>query len=74
MAMVSFKRIAVSFPEQRHDAAAASPVPRLQRVAARRQVEQHQRLRCLHCGKGRFVLGAPIAPAPLPLLHLRGPP
>ena len=30
--------------------------------------------RCPHCGKGRFVPTAPIAPAPMRLLHLRGPP
>lgn len=29
---------------------------------------------CPHCGKGRFVPTAPIAPAPMRLLHLRGPP
>jgi len=31
-------------------------------------------LRCPHCGKGQFVPTAPIAPAPVRLLHLRGPP
>jgi hypothetical protein len=30
--------------------------------------------RCPHCGKGQFVPTAPIAPAPVRLLHLRGPP
>lgn len=30
--------------------------------------------RCTHCGKGQFVPTAPIAPAPVRLLHLRGPP
>ncbi|MBI5909547.1 MAG: IS91 family transposase [Betaproteobacteria bacterium] len=39
-----------------------------------RRIDQHQRLRCPHCGKGQFVPTAPIAPVPLPLLHLRGPP
>ena len=39
-----------------------------------RRIEQHERLRCPHCGRGRFVPTAPIAPVPLPLLHLRGPP
>ena len=29
---------------------------------------------CPHCGKGQFVPTASIAPAPLRLLHLRGPP
>jgi hypothetical protein len=39
-----------------------------------RRINQHERLRCPHCGKGQFVPTAPIAPVPLPLLHLRGPP
>jgi hypothetical protein len=39
-----------------------------------RRIDQYQRLRCPHCGKGQFVPTAPIAPLPLPLLHLRGPP
>ena len=39
-----------------------------------RRIDQYQRLRCAHCGKGQFVSTAPIAPVPLPLLHLRGPP
>jgi len=39
-----------------------------------RRIGQYQRLLCPHCGKGQFVPTAPIAPAPLPLLHLRGPP
>ena len=39
-----------------------------------RRIDQHQRLRCPHCGRGQFVPTAPIAPVPLPLLHLRGPP
>jgi len=39
-----------------------------------RRIDQYQRLRCPHCGKGRFMPTAPIAAAPLPLLHLRGPP
>ena len=39
-----------------------------------RRIDQHQRLRCQHCGNGQFVPTVPIAPAPLPLLHLRGPP
>ena len=39
-----------------------------------RRIDQHQRLHCQHCGKGQFVPTAPIAPVPLRLLHLRGPP
>ena len=31
-------------------------------------------MRCTHCGKGQFVPTAPIAPAPLRWLYLRGPP
>ena len=30
--------------------------------------------RCPHCGKGQFVPTASLAPAPMRLLHLRGPP
>jgi hypothetical protein len=39
-----------------------------------RRVERHEYLHCPHCGKGQFVPTAPIAPVPLRLLHLRGPP
>jgi len=39
-----------------------------------RRIERHEHLRCPHCGKGQFMPTAPIAPAPLRLLHLRGPP
>jgi len=39
-----------------------------------RRIDQYQRLRCPHCGKGQFVPTAPIAAVPLRLLHLRGPP
>ena len=35
-----------------------------------RRIDQHECLRCPHCGKGQFVSTAPIAPVPLPLLHL----
>ena len=38
------------------------------------RIDQHQRMRCPHCGKGQFVTTATIAAVPLPLLHLRGPP
>src|SRR3972149_512160 len=38
------------------------------------RIERHEYLRCPHCGKGQFVPTAPIAPVPLRLLHLRGPP
>jgi len=38
------------------------------------RIEHHEYLRCPHCGKGQFVPTAPIAPVPLRLLHLRGPP
>ena len=39
-----------------------------------RRIDRHEWSRCPHCGKGRFVPTAPIAPAPMRLLHLRGPP
>jgi len=39
-----------------------------------RRVERHEYLRCPHCGRGQFVPTASIAPVPLRLLHLRGPP
>lgn len=38
------------------------------------RVDRLQWSRCPHCGKGRFVPTAPVAPAPVRLLHLRGPP
>jgi hypothetical protein len=38
------------------------------------RIQRHEYLRCPHCGKGQFVPTAPIAPVPLCLLHLRGPP
>jgi len=39
-----------------------------------RRIDQYERLRCPHCGKGQFVPTAPIAPSPVRLLHLRRPP
>ncbi len=39
-----------------------------------RRVQRHEYLRCPHCGRGQFVPTAPIAPVPLRLPHLRGPP
>jgi len=39
-----------------------------------RRIHRHEWSRCPHCGKGQFVPTAPIAPAPVRLLHLRGPP
>jgi hypothetical protein len=56
------------------DAPAPDPVVVESVEAFMRRIDQHQRLRCPHCGKGKFVPTAPIAPAPLRLLHLRGPP
>lgn len=38
------------------------------------RIERHEYLRCTHCGRGQFVPTAPIAPVPLRVLHLRGPP
>ncbi|MEK6209436.1 MAG: IS91 family transposase [Pseudomonadota bacterium] len=38
------------------------------------RLERHEYLRCPHCGRGQFVPTASIAPVPLRLLHLRGPP
>ena len=56
------------------DAPAPDPVVVESVEAFMRRIDQHQRLRCQHCGKGQFVPTTPIAPVPLPLLHLRGPP
>ena len=39
-----------------------------------RRIDRIEWSHCPHCGKGRFVPTAPIAPAPMRLLHLRGPP
>jgi len=39
-----------------------------------RRIDRLDWMRCPHCGKGRFVPTAPIAPAPVRWLHLRGPP
>ena len=39
-----------------------------------RRIDRHEWSHCPHCGKGQFVPTASIAPAPLRLLHLRGPP
>lgn len=38
------------------------------------RIQRHDALRCPHCGRGQFVPTASIAPLPLRLLHLRGPP
>jgi len=38
------------------------------------RIQRHEYLRCPHCARGQFVTTAPIAPVPLRLLHLRGPP
>ena len=56
------------------DAPAPDPVVVESVEAFMRRIDQHQRLRCPHCGKGQFMPTTPIAPMPLPLLHLRGPP
>jgi len=56
------------------DAPAPDPVVVESVQAFMRRIDQYQRLRCQHCGKGQFVPTASIAPVPLPLLHLRGPP
>ena len=60
-------RIALSVP-------APDPVVVESVEAFMRRIGQHQRLRCPYCGNGQFVPTVPIAPVPLPLLHLRGPP
>jgi hypothetical protein len=39
-----------------------------------RRIDRLDWMRCPRCGKGRFVPTASIAPAPVRLLHLRGPP
>jgi Putative transposase/Transposase zinc-binding domain len=56
------------------DAPAPDPVVVESVEAFMHRIDQHQRLRCPHCGKGQFVPTAPIAAVPLRLLHLRGPP
>ena len=38
------------------------------------RIDRHAYLRCPHCARGLFVPSAPIAPVPIRLLHLRGPP
>jgi hypothetical protein len=59
-------------------AALSAPVPDplvVESVEAfMRRIDRHEWSRCPHCGKGQFVPTAPIAPAPLRLPHLRGPP
>jgi hypothetical protein len=39
-----------------------------------RRIERHEHLRCPYCGRGQFVPMAPIAPTPVRLPPLRGPP
>jgi len=39
-----------------------------------RRIERLEYMRCTHCGRGQFLPTAPIAPVPLRLQHLRGPP
>jgi hypothetical protein len=56
------------------DAPAPDPLVPESVGAFMHRIEQIERLRCPHCGRGQFVPTAPIAPVPLPLLHLRGPP
>jgi hypothetical protein len=36
------------------------------------RIDRHEWSRCTHCGECRFVPTAPIAPAPVRLLHLGG--
>jgi hypothetical protein len=36
------------------------------------RIDRHEWSCCTHCGKRRFVPTAPIAPAPVRLLHLGG--
>lgn len=38
------------------------------------RIDRHEWSRCSHCGKGQFVPTAPIAPAPVRVPPLRGPP
>lgn len=56
------------------DAPAPDPLVVESVAAFMRRIDQYQRLRCSHCGKGQFAPAAPIAPVSMPLLHLRGPP
>ena len=59
-------------------AALSAPVPDplvVESVEAfMRRIDRHEGSRCPHCGKGHFVPTAPIAPAPVRLRYLRGPP
>jgi hypothetical protein len=59
-------------------AALSAPVPDpvvVESVQAfMRRIDRHEWSRCPHCDKGQFVPTAPIAPAPVRWLHLRGPP
>lgn len=56
------------------DASAPDPIVVESVEAFMRRIDRHEWSRCPHCGKGQFVPTAPIALAPLRLLHLRGPP
>jgi hypothetical protein len=59
-------------------AALSAPVPDPVVVesvdAFMRRIDRLDWMRCPHCGKGQFVPTAPIAPAPVRWLYLRGPP
>ena len=59
-------------------AALSAPTPNPEVVesvqAFMQRIRHHEYLRCPHCAKGQFVTTAPIAPVPLRLPHLRGPP
>jgi hypothetical protein len=59
-------------------AALSAPTPDpavLESVQAFMQrIQWHQYLRCPHCGNGQFVPTGAIAPLPMRLLYLRGPP
>jgi len=59
-------------------AALSAPVPDPVVVesvdAFMRRIDRLDWMRCTHCGNGQFVPTASIVPAPLRLLHLRGPP
>ena len=59
-------------------AALSAPTPDLAVVesvqAFMQRIAWHQCLRCPHCGKGQFVPTAAIAPLPMRVLYLRGPP
>jgi hypothetical protein len=67
---------AVKLAQARAALSAPTPDPLVMESvqAFMRRIDRHEYLRCPHCGKGQLVPTGPIAPVPVRLLHLRGPP